>query len=158
MSSMPEFKIFSFPLDEELEVCRRYKGILSGISIGIDYQSMNLYISSEDQLSIIANAISTIIKKRFRKSDIAARTGRGEFIVVLPATGIDDAIKMAEQFIDDINKKKFRTRSKTFSVTCSCGVTDSKEGEKGSELFERCRKALDIARTKGNMQVHVIRG
>jgi diguanylate cyclase (GGDEF)-like protein len=158
MSTMPEFQIFSFPLDEELEVCRRYKGILSGICIGIDYQSMDLHILSEEQFTSIANTISMIIKKRFRKCDIAARTGKGEFLVVLPATGIDDAQKMAEKFIFDITRKKFKTHNRIFSITCSCGVTDSKKGEKGSELLERCRKALSIARTKGNRQVHVIRG
>jgi diguanylate cyclase (GGDEF)-like protein len=73
-----------------------------------------------------------------RSTDLLARFGGEEFVLLLPACALDDAVRIVE-----------RLRLVTPLVTCSVGLAcwDFQEGS--SELLERADQALYAAKAEG---------
>jgi diguanylate cyclase (GGDEF)-like protein len=86
-----------------------------------------------------------------RKSDVAARIGGEEFVLILPNTKVDEAYKIAEQ----IRKKAEQitisyTEGKSFNFSVSGGVDLlQKEDEQLNTLIARTDKALYYSKQTG---------
>ena len=66
--------------------------------------------------------IGSIIKKSFRKTDIAGRIGGEEFAVVFKNTSLEEAKKVAEKFRETVAKRKVVYSDHEISFTVSIGV------------------------------------
>jgi len=95
--------------------------------------------------------IARILDEKTRRSDdLAARYGGEEFAVLLPGTGIEAAMDMAEDIRREVESLKIPNEKNTASpfVTISLGVTAGIPGENGTpdELIERADEALYVAK------------
>ena len=95
------------------------------------------------------------IKKCIRKSDVFARFGGEEFIILLPNTNIEDALTISEKIRIYIESKHYHDENNNISITVSIGVTeaDNKKDEKLSQIINRADKALYIAKENGRNKV-----
>ncbi len=83
-----------------------------------------------DELLMI---VSKTLKNILRESDIVARVGGDEFIILLPyVNNKEDIEKVSKKIIDNISKE-YNIKNHIFSVTCSLGIAtfpdDSLEAE-----------------------------
>ncbi|MEX0320217.1 MAG: diguanylate cyclase [Ruegeria sp.] len=105
------------------------------------------------------------LRKALRPSDIVARVGGEEFMIVLPDTGRRKAQRMADDLCQRINGQSFALPGcgKPIPVTTSIGLLVSEPGaitlqgaEDVSGLIEQADRALYVAKGAGRNQVSMI--
>lgn len=94
--------------------------------------------------------ISNLIKHKIRKSDIFARWGGEEFILLLPNTPLQSCITIAEGLRLTIANQIF---DNSITITCSFGVAVLREEESSQELLKRADSLLYEAKELGRNQV-----
>lgn len=102
------------------------------------------------QGDMILKQIASIVRQRTRKSDIIARWGGEEFVLLLPDTSLEESISVAEMLRKAIDTEEFETVG---NVTCSFGVATLEENEEGEELLKRADERLYEAKENGRNKV-----
>ena len=144
-------------LEELSEESARYGHPFSLLSLDIDFfKSVNDswgHITGDKVLRTVASLIET----RTRKSDIVARTGGEEFIVLMPHTTINDARHVAESLRIGMERESFVSEDGTaFNVTLSAGVVCwTSDADRVQELLSACDQLLYQAKRAGRNQVVV---
>lgn len=95
-------------------------------------------------------AISALIQENIRKTDIIARWGGEEFVLVFPATDLPAAVKLAEALRSKVETHAFE---KVKKVTCSIGVVQFDMFESEDELLKRADDNLYRAKELGRNRV-----
>lgn len=100
--------------------------------------------------------VSRKIKENIRSTDIAARYGGDEFVVIFPNTCCKDAIQVAERIRGSI-EKDIRVPASMTPLSVSIGIAVfPKDGLTASELFDAADKSLYLAKNKGkNVVMHL---
>ncbi|MBI4765843.1 MAG: GGDEF domain-containing protein [Deltaproteobacteria bacterium] len=104
----------------------------------------------------ILRLIGKIIKGAVKGRDVAARYGGEEFMVLLPATKLGDACKLAEGIREQISGKSLKvteTQKRIGIVTVSCGVGEVRDDDTIDCLVERADRALYRAKGSGRDNV-----
>ncbi len=139
-------KFFDTLLDMEIEKAKRGQQKLSLIMTDIDFfKKINDtygHIKADELLKRLAD----IINKQIRKSDIVARFGGEEFIILLPETNLEKAKKFAERLKKAIH---LDITFKKYNLTLSGGITQYKNKDTKKKFKERADKALYRAKDKG---------
>ena len=101
--------------------------------------------------------MANLIETRTRKTDIVARTGGEEFIVLMPHTTLSDARQVAESLRIDMETESVLSEDDTpFNVTLSAGVVCWDQGIDGvRDLLSACDQLLYQAKRAGRNQVVV---
>jgi len=103
--------------------------------------------------------VSEIIKSITRTSDIVARYGGEEIVVILPQIGLQGAVDCAEKIRRSIEQKEFKEdNDQTLSVTVSIGVSSLAKIKKSIKdeakyIVKMADEALYTAKTSGRNQV-----
>ena len=99
----------------------------------------------------VLERIGRILWDAKRSYDEAGRWGGEEFMLVLPAAGIDQAHAAAERIRQAISQERFFDRDEqAFSVTASLGVASRDEATRcPEELFHQADEALYQAKRSG---------
>jgi diguanylate cyclase (GGDEF)-like protein len=98
----------------------------------------------------ILRAVATVLRQRFRASDIVARVGGDSFYVVLNGADADVAAEAAAQIRRQVHDLKLsNARGEPVVVSVSAGCALVKEGERPEHLFRAVEAALDTARWSG---------
>lgn len=96
--------------------------------------------------------IANLAKNSLRKSDVIARWGGEEFILLLPNTPTSMAAQVAEDLRDIIERENFEVLG---HITCSFGVCTLQQGESGDALLQRVDELLYSAKESGRNKVVV---
>ena len=96
--------------------------------------------------------LSSHILQHKRETDVFARWGGEEFVLLLFDTSKENAFVFLERLRKSIEEKVFPTVG---GITCSFGVTQYKDNDTLDVLFERCDKALYEAKESGRNKVIV---
>ncbi len=165
------YRYFNSELKHELAISERYGRPISLILIDIDdFKRINDnegYLRGDEILQMVA----TLIKSNVRDTDVAARFGGEEFIVLMPETKEEDAEKLADRTRGYILGDKFLFK---YHITVSVGVAQNLPIEKDTSieqkslysqfmpqksakeseisLFEKANLALKYAKTHGKNQ------
>ena len=144
-------------LEELADQSARYNHPFSLLSLDIDFfKSVNDswgHLTGDKVLRTVANLIET----RTRKTDIVARTGGEEFIVLMPHTTLGDARQVAESLRIGMETESFLSEDDTpFNVTLSAGVVCWDQSINGvRDLLSACDQLLYQAKRAGRNQVVV---
>jgi diguanylate cyclase (GGDEF)-like protein/PAS domain S-box-containing protein len=108
-----------------------------------------------DQLLI---EVSSLLRKRTRRSDILARFGGDEFTVLLADVDIDKAEHIAESFRQQMAEYNFIHSGHNVDVACSIGVsTISQYSATPENVLSEADFACNLAKRNGRNQIHVFR-
>ncbi|HBC3361501.1 TPA: GGDEF domain-containing protein [Vibrio parahaemolyticus] len=92
-----------------------------------------------------------MIKSRLRKSDIFARWGGEEFIILLPETSVNQALILTESLRVNIKKHQFTGKK---PITISLGISEVLKSDEGMEIvIDRADRALYQAKKTGRDKV-----
>ncbi len=135
---------------DEIARAKRYEHALSVISLDID-----LFKSVNDMHGHIAGDtilvdFAWILKSNARTTDIVARMGGEEFVVISSNTGLEAATVLAVKLRRLIDNRRFPINH---HITASFGVTTYRKNDTPTDLFERADKALAQAKDEGRNQV-----
>jgi diguanylate cyclase (GGDEF)-like protein len=98
----------------------------------------------------VLRAVATIIRQRFRQSDILARVGPDSFFVVLNGADADVAAVAAAQIrrqVRDLNLSSPRGEPVVLSVSAGCAMY--RDGDPPDSLVRSVEAALETARWSG---------
>ncbi|WP_064707479.1 sensor domain-containing diguanylate cyclase [Rhizobium bangladeshense] len=93
------------------------------------------------------------IHQNVRRNDCFGRVGGEEFLLVMPATGPEDALAMVERMLTVIRFSRPLPASPDFSYTCSAGIAACVPTDSASELYRRADQALYDAKMSGRDRV-----
>ncbi len=105
----------------------------------------------------VLKLLSATLLSSIKGQDTAARYGGEEFSVILPGTGIDGGIRVAETIRNGVAKKQVvnrKTGDVLGQITVSIGVGEFEFGEPLSQLISRADKALYVAKRTGRNKVN----
>ncbi len=94
--------------------------------------------------------LADLVKNSLRKSDIIARWGGEEFVILLPNTSLSFAIQIADGLRLRIQEEPFEAIG---HVTCSFGVTEFRDNETGDTFLQRVDALLYKAKERGRNRV-----
>lgn len=94
--------------------------------------------------------LSKIIRKNIRSSDLFARWGGEEFMLILPSSSLENGVKVAELLRQRVEEYTF---DDVGHVTCSFGVTSFERGDDLDSLLTRVDEALYEAKESGRNRV-----
>jgi diguanylate cyclase len=141
-------------LEEEFQRARRYGRVLSLIVCDIDYfKKVNDNYGHQCGDLILKNVVEKIASS-IRKTDCLGRYGGEEFCCILPETGLECALQLAERFREMIQSMESILNDQTVRVTISLGVAQLAEGMASErDLFSRADVALYEAKRTGRNRV-----
>ncbi|HEX5329572.1 diguanylate cyclase [Sulfuricurvum sp.] len=141
---------FDKALSHSISLAQRYERGLSIILLDIDHFKKVNDIYGHLVGDDVLKKFTQILINGTRKSDIVARWGGEEFVVLLPDTEFSSAIKLAEILRLKVAEGDF---SPVERVTCSIGITRWNEGETPDQLLKRVDKKLYAAKDGGRNRV-----
>ncbi len=103
----------------ELERCKRYKGVLSVAYMDMDNLKVINDKFGHSKGDDVLRAVAGTIKENLRKTDIVARMGGDEFIILFPETEYKAADRAVKKIQDALKQKK---GLREFSITFSIGI------------------------------------
>ena len=125
-------------------------------TIDIDFFKKINDTYGHDKGDIVLKEFSHIIKTTCRNSDISARFGGEEFVIVLPDTNKDISIAIAEKLRKKIEQSTLLLNDTSLNVTASFGVSTSCSEINIDNLLKDADKALYKAKANGrNRVVHI---
>lgn len=133
-------------LDEEIRRAERYDRPLSIIMIDLnDFKQINdRHSHRHRQGDVILREIAAVIRSTSREVDIVARYGGDEFLVVMPETPKEGAIKKAaalQRLIHDTRYTDLETGLRTLPMTVSVGVAEVRHRDRPLSSAELVREA-----------------
>lgn len=136
-----------------LPLAHRKEGPLcSAITADLDHFKRINDSFGHDAGDEVLRGLGGLMRQVFRRDDICARFGGEEFVVVLPATDLDEAAIIAER-LRALVAQRLRAPDQT-AVTVSIGVTVWMEDDDFDRLLRRADQALYQAKTAGRNRVH----
>lgn len=143
-------------LSRELNRAKRYKHDLSLICFDLDnFKLVNDQMGHLEGDRVL-KIVGKLLRETLRLSDVGVRYGGDEFMVILPDTGIDDAVKTAERLRTLFNKKCLYSpdceKDMGCAVSMSLGVTETNGTEKPDQVVKRADLAMYQAKNSGGNQ------
>ncbi|MCB1690288.1 MAG: diguanylate cyclase [Halioglobus sp.] len=136
-------------LDIEIERAQRQKTPLSVLMLDLDnFKSINDNHGHQMGDRVLKSTAETLVECS-RRTDFIGRIGGEEFLLLLPNTGYDVALMLAERCRASIEK----TLSNGIGCTCSIGVAQLEVGEQMEKLMQRADQALYSAKNSGRNNV-----
>lgn len=137
-------------ISQELLRLRRFQTPLSFVLFDIDHfkviNDAHGHGTGDEVLRLVAKAISASV----RDTDLVARWGGEEFLVVLPETSYSGALLCAEKIRERVETVSQRVG---FDVTISGGVYQPGPGESIGDLLTRADARLYEAKNKGRNRI-----
>jgi diguanylate cyclase (GGDEF)-like protein len=101
----------------------------------------------------VLRALSTVLRRRARRTDIIGRCGGEEFVVILPGAAAADACNVIDERREMFGALHYATPTGPVSCTFSAGVAELREGDTPATLWDRADRALYEAKHMGRNRV-----
>ena len=141
-----------------MKIAKRENKSLSVIMIDIDdFKNINDTYGHTVGDEVI-KLLALLLKKHTRDSDITARFGGEEFVILLPSTDTRGAFKIAETLRTIVQSQNLKINSdKYIKFTISSGVSSINNSEDNhiSEVLNRADKALYKAKESGKNKTEI---
>ena len=140
-------------LDREIARFNRYGTPLSVILMDLDY-----FKTINDSYGHLAGdevlrRISRVMGHTSRDSDLAARTGGEEFMIILPDTKLPGARSRAEKLREDIAAMEIEFQDLRLQCTASMGCAEFQKNESPEEFYARLDGLLYLSKNNGRNRV-----
>jgi len=144
---------FKERFDITLQRQQRYGGILALIVFDIDhFKQINDqfgHISGDQVLKGVAQLVQSCV----RTTDIFARWGGEEFVILVPEGGLQATVDLAERLRRAVESHSFNNLPK---ITASFGVSEHRSGDTLETFFARADEAVYHAKHEGRNRVYAM--
>jgi diguanylate cyclase len=97
----------------------------------------------------VLQEVAKCLAARIRATDVLARFGGEEFVMLLVGTQMAEASKVANELRESVHGLRFHFRDTPVKVTTSCGMTELRDGDTAETVFDRADAALYKAKDGG---------
>ncbi len=146
---------FSKVIDQMFAEAQRHDKDLSCVMIDLDgYKQLNDSFGHQvgDQLLVTAGKV---INGAMRRSDVAARYGGDEFVLLLPHADVEQAYQVADRIREQFKTESSKILSRDLGVTMSIGISSLVGGvpPHADQLVAQADKALYRAKEQGRNRI-----
>ena len=153
LTGLPNRRALTLRLREETNRRQRYDSPLSVVMMDIDHFKRINDRHGHAAGDRVLECIGSLLAGECRHPDTAARAGGEEFVILLPHTGVDDAVSMAERLRSQLAR---HVQARTgFKITASFGVAQFEPGEKPAAMLRRADAAMYRVKHAGRDGVQV---
>ena len=150
LTGLYNMRIFTILMEQEIMRAHRFSHFFTVLIIDAD----NLKAINDRYGHIAGDRLikhfAETIKANLRVTDIVARYGGDEFIVLLPETSIENALIAGERMRIVLEKTPFTVEGDQLKITGSIGYANYPDhGIDMNELISRADKALLMSKEKG---------
>jgi two-component system cell cycle response regulator len=147
-------RAFSAALDREFSQADRLQSDIALLLLDVDkFKSVNDTHGHQTGDEVLA-AVGQLLPGKLRPYAYTARWGGEEFVLALPHTGEEGALRVAERIRSAIEALELETAAgEPLKVTASLGVAVRAPNETLSELVERADQAMYSAKRGGRNRV-----
>lgn len=141
-------------LGEELQRSRRHEIPLALLLIDID--DFKIVNDSYGHLAgdLVLRDVAEILRRSVRVFDVCARFGGEEFVIIMPGSTAESAMRIAERIRERIEAYRPADRLlATLRITVSIGLAVSEPGTTVSQLLSRADGALYAAKHAGKNRI-----
>jgi diguanylate cyclase (GGDEF)-like protein len=154
LTGLKNRRAFNVSLEAEVKKAARYNRVFSVLMLDADnLKPVNdrLGHATGDKLII---SIAKVIQKSVRETDIVARYGGDEFVVILTETIRDRAVEVAERMRTSVENTSFSSEGERVSSTISIGISCFSESRQdGIEIMAEADAKLYESKRKGKNSV-----
>jgi len=142
-------------LDSECRRARRYGTQMSFLVIDVDGFELRADRYGGSEADQILRRIANLLSNSVRDTDVLGRHDGDEFWLLMPETGVDGAMQLAERLRFAVAAERLKQGESSEPITVSVGVfAPSCEQELQPEVVvERARAALEEAKASGENRV-----
>jgi diguanylate cyclase (GGDEF)-like protein len=151
LTGLPNHRALIAAIEQEIERSRRYARTFTVLFLDLDhFKALNdTYGHSAGDGAL--RALGTLLKKRLRGVDTAGRWGGEEFLAILPETGEEAALTVAEAIREAVAAHPFGDTG--VHLTCSLGVACYPgDGVDRISLVDAADRAMYAAKSLGRNQ------
>jgi len=136
--------------EQKIAAAARFQRDLAVLVVDIDFFKKVNDTHGHDVGDLVIRGLGEILKRQKRSTDVVARFGGEEFVVLCEQTDEKGAMLLAERIREELGKTTFRTPGGALSVTCSVGVATFPQGGRTWEaLFKSADEALYLSKRSG---------
>jgi len=95
----------------------------------------------------------TVVRESLRPMDTLSRYGGEEFVILIPDTPLEEAIKAVTRLQRELTKNFFLTGNEKILITFSAGVAELTPDESGADAIKRADQAMYLAKRSGKNRV-----
>jgi diguanylate cyclase (GGDEF)-like protein len=154
LTELPNRRQMFRKLDNEHEKTESGKSVYSLIIFDIDhFKTINDRFGHRIGDKVI-NRLASITRHTLREEDTIGRISGEEFLIILPDTGVEDAINIAERLNEQFANADFDDLAEGIHLTASFGVTEyMHEDENLDMVINRADRLLYRAKKEGRNRV-----
>jgi diguanylate cyclase (GGDEF)-like protein len=135
---------------QKIAAAARFDRKLAVLMTDIDHFKKVNDTYGHDIGDVVIRGLGDILKRQKRTTDMVARFGGEEFVVLCEQTDENGAMLLAERIREELGKTTFRTPQGLLTVTCSVGVAVFPEGGRDWDaLFKAADEALYVSKRSG---------
>jgi diguanylate cyclase (GGDEF)-like protein len=135
---------------QKIAAATRFDRKLAVLVVDIDLFKKVNDTHGHDVGDLVIRGLGDILGRQKRTTDVVARFGGEEFVVLCEQTDEKGAMLLAERIREELGKTVFRTSSTALSVSCSIGVSTFPEaGASWDALFKAADDALYVSKRSG---------
>ena len=138
-------------LNSEISRTLRYQTPLSLILFDIDHFKQINDSHGHDAGDEVLKTLCSLVTAHVRTTDLFARWGGEEFLIVCPETSIEDCLKLAEKLRGLVETESLQPFGEI--TTCSFGVAGFQAGDTAESLTKRADEAMYQAKKAGRNRV-----
>ena len=155
LTELYNHRYFQDTLKQQIDIARRYNQNVSLIICDIDFFKKFNDTYGHQAGDAVLRQVAQTLKKNSRTTDYVCRYGGEEMSIILPNTGADEAMMLANRICAAVAEKPFHlTPVDTAPVTISLGVSTFPENaQTPQDLIEWADKGLYYAKEHGRNQV-----
>ncbi len=159
LTKLYNHRYFQDELARAFEESQRYQRPLSLAIVDLDFFKKVNDTYGHAVGDDVLKTVSRMFQESVRTTDLAARYGGEEFAVMMPETGLDDALVFAEKIRSMIETTPIQTQAGPLQATVSIGVGSVPHTRinLAKELVVAADKALYRAKKNGRNQVQAER-
>lgn len=147
----------------DLEGCIRR--CMAAVDAGLDERGLCLMMLDVDHFKRVNDehghlvgdgvlrAVAERLRRYGRREDLAYRYGGEEFLLLLPYTGEQEAVRAAERLREVIADQPIEVDGRRYHVTASFGISSYRGQASPKQLIEQADQALYAAKRAGRDQV-----
>ena len=158
LTGLANLRAFRSRLDDEVLRARRYGTSLTCIMADMDHlKPVNDAFGHGAGDRAIA-AVAEVLRSQLRATDLGARYGGDEFVLLLPHTGAGDGRILAERLCQRLATAELLVGDRKVSLRTSFGVAElgpEADADDGAELVRHADEALYAAKRSGRGRVEV---
>jgi two-component system cell cycle response regulator len=135
---------------QKIAAAARFNRRLSLLVVDIDHFKRVNDTYGHETGDVVIRGLADILRRQKRTTDVVARFGGEEFVLLCEQTDEKGAMLLGERIRDDLAKTAFRTSHGSISVTCSLGMATFPEaGKEWDALFRAADEALYVSKRSG---------